>query len=126
MVFSSYIFVVWFLPLFLIVYYAAPARHRALCLTLGSYVFYGWWRPEYCALLAGITAVNYYCGALIARADSARARKRWLVVSVAASLGVQVSVIGEVVEAPSGVQVSGTGGRSSYPGRTGWDHFAQA
>ena len=45
---------------------------------------------------------------------------------VASSLGVQVSVIGEVVEGPPAVRVSGTGGGTPYSGRSGWDHFARA
>ena len=39
MVFSSHIFLCYFLPLALLLYYAMPQRGRNLVLTLLSYVF---------------------------------------------------------------------------------------
>src|SRR5205823_6249259 len=47
MVFTSYIFVFYFLTLALAGYYALPARStwRNAWLLLTSYVFYGWWNP---------------------------------------------------------------------------------
>ena len=51
MVFASFIFLFWFLPLFLPLYFAAPARWRNVALTLGSFAFYGWWRPQYVLLM---------------------------------------------------------------------------
>jgi alginate O-acetyltransferase complex protein AlgI len=38
LVFSSHIFLFWFLPLALLLYYAVPVRARSLVLTLVSYV----------------------------------------------------------------------------------------
>ena len=45
MVFSSHLFIFYFLPLALMLYYAMPQRGRNLLLTLVSYVFYGWANP---------------------------------------------------------------------------------
>lgn len=87
MVFSSYFFIFWFLPIFLLGYYLAPPRHRALGLTIASYLFYGWWRPEYCILLAGVTWASFYCGHRISQSDDPRSRKRWLVLSLVVTLG---------------------------------------
>ena len=42
MVFTSYIFIFYFLPAVLLIYYLLPAR-RNIFLLLASYVFYGWW-----------------------------------------------------------------------------------
>ena len=42
MVFSSYLFIFFFLPLALLGYYAAPKKLRHLTLTIFSYIFYGW------------------------------------------------------------------------------------
>lgn len=86
MVFSTYFFLAWFLPLALGVYFALPVRLRNGWLAVSSYVFYGWARPEYCLLLAGMTAFNYWCGARIWRAADERARRRWLVLSIVGSL----------------------------------------
>ncbi len=48
MVFSSYLFIFFFLPLALLGYYAAPKKMRHLTLTIFSYIFYGWANPWFC------------------------------------------------------------------------------
>ena len=54
MVFSSYLFLFYLLPLALLAYYAAPIRTRNLVLTLFSYLFYGWANPLFLLLLTGL------------------------------------------------------------------------
>ncbi len=66
MVFSSHLFIVYFLPLALLVYYATPARFRALPLTLLSYLFYGWANPAFVFLMLFSTVVDYRMGLRIA------------------------------------------------------------
>ena len=41
MVFSSYLFIFFFLPLALLGYYAAPKKLRHLTLAIFRYIFYG-------------------------------------------------------------------------------------
>ena len=65
MVFSSYVFLFYFLPIALGTYYATPQRWRQVHLTLFSYVFYGWWNPWFILLMLFSTAVDYGCGRLI-------------------------------------------------------------
>jgi alginate O-acetyltransferase complex protein AlgI len=67
MVFSSYLFLFYFLPLTLLLYYAAPRRARHLILTVLSYVFYGWANPLFVVLLFASTAIDYIAGLVIAR-----------------------------------------------------------
>ena len=90
MVFTSYIFVFYFLPLVLAGYYALPERTtwRNAWLVLTSYIFYGWWNPWFVLLMLVIMAVNYGCGRLLTRPGFA-ARGRWwsVAVTVAISLG---------------------------------------
>ena len=66
MVFSSHIFLFYFLPLSLLLYYAMPRRGRLPALTLVSYVFYGWSNPYFVLLMAFSTAVDFLCGLSIA------------------------------------------------------------
>jgi alginate O-acetyltransferase complex protein AlgI len=79
MVFTTYLFVFYFLPLVLLFYYAldglsweggASDRRTSIALNallvLVSYVFYGWWDPWFVFLMLGITVVNYACGRIIA------------------------------------------------------------
>lgn len=66
MVFSSHLFVFWFLPFALALYYLTPLRGRTLLLTLLSYLFYGWANPLFVVLMFGSTVVDYFCGLAIA------------------------------------------------------------
>src|SRR6266850_984186 len=66
MVFSSYLFLFWFLPAALLLYYTAPHRARHLILTLVSFVFYGWANPLFSFLLLFSTLIDYIAGLVIA------------------------------------------------------------
>jgi alginate O-acetyltransferase complex protein AlgI len=79
MVFSSEIFLFLFLPLFLGVYYLTPMRHRSVTILIGSYIFYGWWRIDYLALLFATTVWTFGIGQGIGRASSQKVAKRYLI-----------------------------------------------
>ena len=68
MIFTSHIFIFYFLPFVLLVYYLLPAK-RNLFLLVMSYAFYGWWNPWFVLLMLFATAVNYVCGHAIVRAE---------------------------------------------------------
>jgi alginate O-acetyltransferase complex protein AlgI len=87
-IFASFVFLFGFLPLFLACYYALPrGLARNLFLTLASYVFYGWWRPDFVLLMAFSTLIDYGCARAMGAADERRARRPWLWVSVVTNLG---------------------------------------
>ncbi|QDU83952.1 Peptidoglycan O-acetyltransferase [Planctomycetes bacterium Pla163] len=87
MVFTSQIFLFYFLPLVLGVFYLLPVRGRNAFLTLCSYVFYGWWSPWFVALMLASTVIDWYCGiAITAPGASERQRKAGVFVSIAANL----------------------------------------
>ena len=65
LVFSSHIFLFYFLPLVLLLYYAAPVRGRNIVLTLVSYVFYGWANPLFVLLMLVSTLLDYVCGRVL-------------------------------------------------------------
>ena len=103
MVFSSHIFVFYFLPFALLAYYAAPRALRMPVLTLVSYLFYGWTNPWFVLLIMWSTIVDFCCGNLIyghwrlfgpiaVQADgkpraSEHQRKFFLVISLISNLG---------------------------------------
>lgn len=88
MVFSSESFLFFFLPLFLIAYYATPSRFKSWTILGGSYAFYAWWRLDFLGLLFLTTAFSYLVGQRIsANRNSARGRA-WLIVGVVGCLGV--------------------------------------
>ena len=66
MVFSSFLFLFYFLPFALLLYYAVPRRAQHLTLTLVSFVFYGWANPLFSFLLLFSTLVDYIAGLVIA------------------------------------------------------------
>ncbi|WP_100656520.1 MBOAT family O-acyltransferase [Alteromonas flava] len=88
MVFSSSIFLFFFLPLFLLCYYLTPPRYRSLTILLGSYAFYAWWRVDFLALFIAVTLWNYFIGKGIAAALSAHQAKakRLLVIGITGDL----------------------------------------
>ncbi len=68
MVFSSHIFLFYFLPLALAAYYLMPRHGKHLMLTVLSYVFYGWANPLFVVLMLASTLIDYVCGLFIAQA----------------------------------------------------------
>ena len=97
MVFSSQIFLFYFLPLALAVYYFAPRRAKNGVLAVLSYLFYGWGTPILIGLILLSTAVDYGCGLAIgsARRDHGRGLaataasggRAALVISICTNLG---------------------------------------
>lgn len=75
MVFSSHVFLFYFLPLVLLVYYLLP-RHRNAFLTFASYVFYGWWEPWFVLLMMTSTVLDFVCGQIISAPGASPFRRR--------------------------------------------------
>ena len=66
MVFSSNIFLFFFLPVTLALYFLAPRRARNAVLLLVSLFFYGWGEPVYLLLMLAVIVLNYLFGLWIA------------------------------------------------------------
>ena len=89
MVFSSNIFLFFYLPIVLGLYYLVPGKYRNLVLFLVSLFFYGWGEPAYLALMLFVIAVNYIGGAVVAaRRQAGKSAKSALVLSLALNLAV--------------------------------------
>ena len=92
MLFNSYGFIFFFLPVTFVVFFAIGARHRLLAaawLTAASLFFYGWWNPKYVVLLSASIVFNYATGRLLAAHQApaqAAVRKHLLAAGVAANL----------------------------------------
>jgi alginate O-acetyltransferase complex protein AlgI len=65
MVFSSHVFLFYFLPLVLICYYALPFKARTLLIAIASYVFYGWANPIWAVIMFFGSSVDYVAGRLL-------------------------------------------------------------
>jgi len=86
MVFSSYLFLFFFLPLALAVYYLSPKKLKHLTLTLVSYIFYGWANPWFMPLMLFTTTVDYTDGRMMAKFPCRK--KLFLTISVVVDLAV--------------------------------------
>ncbi len=62
MIFSSINFLLYFLPIFFILYGLTPDKHKNAALFAGSLVFYALGEPCYLLLLLGSVAANFYVG----------------------------------------------------------------
>lgn len=90
MVFSSIAFIMYFMPVFFLVYYILPASYKNAWLFLASLGFYYYGvrgNPGYLLLMIMSVVVNFVTGKLIAAQKTKRARKAWLVVGVVYDLG---------------------------------------
>jgi alginate O-acetyltransferase complex protein AlgI len=90
MVFTTHIFVFYFLPLFLLVYYGLPNRWRNVWITLGSYIFYGWWEPWFVALMLFTTVMDFFWGKVITRPGSTQLERK---LAVAACVVTNLSLL---------------------------------
>ncbi len=86
MVFSSNIFLFAFLPIFLIVYYLSPLRWRSLTILIFSYGFYAWWRPDFLALLLGVTIISFLCARAVHATQNPKQRLQLTSVGVGLNL----------------------------------------
>ena len=90
MVFSSIAFIMYFMPVFFLVYYILPASYKNAWLFLASLGFYYYGvrgNPGYLLLMIMSVVVNFVAGKLIAAQKTKRARKAWLLVGIVYDLG---------------------------------------
>lgn len=92
MLFNSPEFLFLYLPVLLLVFFLlarSSQRWAAAWLTAGSLFFYAWWNPASVWLLLGSIVFNYTAGNALVRLGEGQAapRRLWLVLSVAANLG---------------------------------------
>lgn len=88
MVFSSILFLVFFLPVFLLVYTLVGSRAKNYTILLASILFYSWGAPKFVFLLIGSTVVDFYIVRAIYLAKTQRLRKALLVLSITVNLGI--------------------------------------
>jgi len=90
MVFSSILFLFYFLPVVLTIYFISPKKYRNFILFLSSLLFYSWGEPKYIWIMLFSTVLDYTCGKLVYRyKDNKDVNKSrlWLGVSIFTNLG---------------------------------------
>ncbi len=87
MIFNSFVFIFAFLPVTYLVFWSLKtAQSRYIWLTFSGYVFYGYWDPRFCLLMAFSTVVSYTAGRMFLTSPSPAARKWILIVPVTLDL----------------------------------------
>jgi alginate O-acetyltransferase complex protein AlgI len=87
MLFNSFIFLFVFLPITYVGFWSlSQTRQRYIWLAASGYVFYGYWNPWFCLLMAFSTIVSFTAGLGFLRHDSPRVRLWCLVVPVTVDL----------------------------------------
>ena len=87
MVFSSNIFLFFFLPIFLIAYFITPQKFRNYTLLLFSIVFYAYGAPDFVFLLVGECVINYFLVRGMAKTEKIGTKKLLCAFSVIMALG---------------------------------------
>lgn len=86
MVFSSNIFLLFFLPIFLLAYFVTPQRFRNYTLLLFSLAFYAFGAPDFLFVLIGSCVVNFYMVKWMEKTSKPKAKKLICGLSVVLSL----------------------------------------
>ena len=87
MVFSSVIFLFYFLPLFFIFYYLADRKYKNGLILLGSIIFYAWGAPRFIFVILGTTVVDFYIVRVMSATNIDYKRKLLLAASLCLNLG---------------------------------------
>src|SRR5262252_6385432 len=86
MLFNSLTFVVFYVIVTTLYWSLRGWELRKNLLVVASYIFYGAWNPPFAALLFSTTAMDFWLGRQIGKAQDRHRKKRWLVASVCMNL----------------------------------------
>jgi alginate O-acetyltransferase complex protein AlgI len=86
MVFSSSLFLLYFLPVFLILYFIIPAKLKNVFALFASILFYAWGAPDFIFIVLITIVIDFYIVAWLSR-STGRKKKYLLAVSIALNIG---------------------------------------
>ena len=87
MVFSSIVFIFYFLPVVLLVYYLAPDKAKNVVLLIASLVFYAWGAPDFFPIFIASMICNFLITNKMHNTEAPKGRKGWLAVSMVLNIG---------------------------------------
>jgi alginate O-acetyltransferase complex protein AlgI len=87
MVFSSILFLFYFLPFFLLVYFIAPRKFKNIVILIGSIIFYSWGAPRFMFVILLTTLLDFYLVQWISKSETRFYRRLLLTISVMVNLG---------------------------------------
>ena len=90
MVFSSIVFLLFFLPAFLITYYIADKKYKNFVLLFFSIFFYSWGAPKFIFVILATTFLDFHLVSFMYGAQKRIHRRILLTLSVCINIGLLV------------------------------------
>lgn len=87
MVFSSIVFLLSFLPVFLIIYFLVDREYKNVIILIGSIFFYAWGAPKFIFVILSTTLIDFFLVKWMDRTFNEIKRKLMLTLSVSVNLG---------------------------------------
>lgn len=87
MVFSSIVFLLYFLPIFLLIYFFIDKKYKNGVILLGSIFFYAWGAPKFIFVILFTTFLDFHLVTWMDRTANETKRKVMLILSVSVNLG---------------------------------------
>lgn len=87
MVFSSIVFLFYFLPIFLVVYFFSPRFLKNYVALVASIGFYAWGAPKFVFVILASTVIDFYLVQFLHTSQNERRRKQFLIASLFMNLG---------------------------------------
>lgn len=87
MVFSSITFLVYFLPLFLLLYHLVPHKYKNAVVLIASIYFYSWGGPKFIFVILGTTFLDYFLVNAMYEQKTKAAKTKFLILSLILNVG---------------------------------------
>lgn len=87
MVFSGITFLVYFLPVFILLYHLVPHKFKNAVILIASIYFYSWGGPKFIFVILGTTLLDYFLVNAMDNQKTQSAKKKFLVVSLMLNVG---------------------------------------
>lgn len=86
MVFSSSLFLLYFFPVFLLLYFATPSKYKNYLALAASILFYSWGAPRFIFIVGGSIIIDFFITRLMSDAEGGK-RRMFLSFSVILNIG---------------------------------------
>lgn len=87
MVFSSITFLIYFLPIFLLLYHLVPHKYKNGLILVASIYFYSWGGPKFILVILGTTFLDYFLVKAMNNQKTQSAKTKFLIISLCLNLG---------------------------------------
>ena len=87
MVFSSITFLIYFLPIFLLLYHLVPHKYKNALILIASIYFYSWGGPKFILVILGTTCLDYFLVKAMNNQKTQSSKTKFLIISLFLNLG---------------------------------------